>query len=192
MSLVHDDDDNDDDDDTNTTGISAYLLYWCTVNFGNGGKPARNLYGYSLFYDAFSVTRQYSVYDRISEWWWIGNNFVRSGRGLILRYYPGIGLEGLSKTMNEVNQDRRYRGRESNKTSRIRSRNVNHLTTTFGEICMEVGLLRNVTEWSTVHVKKLIVTQLAKNFLVFRVLRRTNAPFTRSSFPTDTVNEYSV
>jgi hypothetical protein len=49
--------------------------------------------GGSLFYDAFSVTRLYSVDDRvINEWWWIGKEFVGSGRGLILRFYPSIRL----------------------------------------------------------------------------------------------------
>jgi hypothetical protein len=37
----------------------------------------------SLFYDALSETRLYSVdYMVISEWWWMGKNLV-SGRGLI-------------------------------------------------------------------------------------------------------------
>jgi hypothetical protein len=44
----------------------------------------------------------------------------RSGRGLILSNYPGIRLEGQRKT--ELG------------TSLIRSRNVNHSTTTFGNI----------------------------------------------------------
>jgi hypothetical protein len=34
----------------------------------------------------------------VSEWWWIRQDLVGSGRGLILRYYPGIRLEGLRKT----------------------------------------------------------------------------------------------
>jgi hypothetical protein len=53
----------------------------------------------SLFYDAFYVTRLYSVDNRmIGEWWWIGKDLVGSGRDLIVRYYPGIRLEGLRKT----------------------------------------------------------------------------------------------
>jgi hypothetical protein len=45
----------------------------------------------SLFYDAFSVTRLYSVNDRvISKWWWTGKDLVESGHGLSWRYYPGI------------------------------------------------------------------------------------------------------
>jgi hypothetical protein len=45
----------------------------------------------SLFYDALSVTRLYSVDDRVkSEWWWIGKDLVGSFRGLVLRYYHGI------------------------------------------------------------------------------------------------------
>jgi hypothetical protein len=46
----------------------------------------------SLFNDAFSVTRIYSVGVRIREWWWIGKDLVGCGRGLMLRYYPGIRL----------------------------------------------------------------------------------------------------
>jgi hypothetical protein len=53
----------------------------------------------SLFNDASLVTGLYSVNDRV-----ISNddkldNLVGSNRGLILRYYPGIPLEGLSKTL---------------------------------------------------------------------------------------------
>jgi hypothetical protein len=48
-----------------------------------------------LFYDAFSVTRLCSIDDRvIGEWWLIGNHVEGSGRGLILRYYSGIRVEG--------------------------------------------------------------------------------------------------
>jgi hypothetical protein len=32
----------------------------------------------------------------------ICKGFVRSGRGLILRYYPGIRLEGLKKNTNSI------------------------------------------------------------------------------------------
>jgi hypothetical protein len=60
----------------------------------------------SLFYKVFSVTRQYSVDDRvISEWKWIGNNLWESGRGLILWYYLGIRLEGLRKITKILTQD---------------------------------------------------------------------------------------
>jgi hypothetical protein len=55
-----------------------------------------------LLYDAFWVTRLYGIDDRVTSEWWIRKNFVGSGRGLILRYYPGIRLEGLRKTTNSV------------------------------------------------------------------------------------------
>jgi hypothetical protein len=35
---------------------------------------------------------------------------VGSGRGLILRYYPGISLQGLKKTTNYLDQDSRSPG----------------------------------------------------------------------------------
>jgi hypothetical protein len=34
----------------------------------------------------------------LSEWWWIGKYLLGSGSGLILRYCPGIRLEGLRKS----------------------------------------------------------------------------------------------
>jgi hypothetical protein len=45
--------------------------------------------GTFLFNDAFSVTRLYSVDERM--------DLVGSGRGLILRYYPGIRLDELKR-----------------------------------------------------------------------------------------------
>jgi hypothetical protein len=48
---------------------------------------------------SFSVTGKYNIDDGvISEWWWIEKDLVGSRRGLILRYYPNIRLEGLRKT----------------------------------------------------------------------------------------------
>jgi hypothetical protein len=61
----------------------------------------------SLFYDAFSVTRLYIIDDRT------GMDFVGVGRGLILRYYPGIRLAGLLKTTKSLNKAGR-RGRDLN------------------------------------------------------------------------------
>jgi hypothetical protein len=40
----------------------------------------------------------------ISEWW-IWKDLKESGRGIILKYYPSIRLEGLSKIMKILNQD---------------------------------------------------------------------------------------
>jgi hypothetical protein len=37
--------------------------------------------------------------------WRIGYDLVGSGRGLILRYYPDIRLEGLRKTTKHLSQD---------------------------------------------------------------------------------------
>jgi hypothetical protein len=70
----------------------------------------------------------YSVSDRvISEWWWIGKDLVESGHGLILRYCPGMRLEGLRKTTKNVNQDSRSPGpRFETRTSWIRSRSLDH------------------------------------------------------------------
>jgi hypothetical protein len=57
--------------------------------------------------------------------------FGRSGRDLILKYYAGIRLEGLRKTAKTSIRSPGLRIEPG--TSRIRSRNVNHSTTTFGE-----------------------------------------------------------
>jgi hypothetical protein len=37
--------------------------------------------------------------------WWIGKDMEGSGRGLILRYYPCICLEGLRKATKILSQD---------------------------------------------------------------------------------------
>jgi hypothetical protein len=44
--------------------------------------------------------------------WWIGKDLEGSFRGIILRYYPGIGLEELRKTTKNLNQDSRFPGRD--------------------------------------------------------------------------------
>jgi hypothetical protein len=40
-----------------------------------------------------------------------------SGRGPILKYYPGICLEGLRKTSKDIGQDSRCPGSDSNQAS---------------------------------------------------------------------------
>jgi len=49
-----------------------------------------------------------------------------------LRYYHGILLGNLRKTMKNVSQYRRYVDRDLNVTFRIRRRIANYLITTFG------------------------------------------------------------
>jgi hypothetical protein len=44
--------------------------------------------------------------------WWIWKDLVGSGRGLILRYYPGIHLEGLRKTTKNSIRMAGLRGRD--------------------------------------------------------------------------------
>jgi hypothetical protein len=44
--------------------------------------------------------RLYSLEWKGDKWWLIGKDVEESGRGQILRYYPGIFLEGLRKTTN--------------------------------------------------------------------------------------------
>jgi hypothetical protein len=82
----------------------------------------------SALYVALSVTRLQSVDDRvISEWRLIGKDFVGSGRGITLRYYLGILLDGLRKTTKTLSQDSRSPGpRPEPGTSRILSRIVAH------------------------------------------------------------------
>jgi hypothetical protein len=41
-----------------------------------------------------------------------GKDVVGSGRGLIIRYYPGVCLEGLKKTTKSLSQDSRSLGRD--------------------------------------------------------------------------------
>jgi hypothetical protein len=67
----------------------------------------------------------------VTEWRWIGKDLAGSSRGLILRYYPGIHLEGLRKTTKNLNQGGRSPGtRITLGTSRTHSC-VKHSTTTF-------------------------------------------------------------
>jgi hypothetical protein len=63
-----------------------------------------------------------------------GKGFVAgSGHGVILRYSAGIRLKGLRKTTKNLSQDSLSLGpRIEPGTSRIRSRSVNHSTTTSG------------------------------------------------------------
>jgi hypothetical protein len=49
---------------------------------------------------------------RVISEWWIGKYLEGSGRGLILRYYPGIRLEGLRKTTKSFGQDSRFPSRD--------------------------------------------------------------------------------
>jgi hypothetical protein len=75
----------------------------------------------SLFYEAVSVTT--------------GKDLVRSCCSVMLRYYPGIRLEGRKKATKNLNQDSRSPGaRFEPWTSRIRRRSVNKSTTTFGVV----------------------------------------------------------
>jgi hypothetical protein len=69
---------------------------------------------------------------------------VGSGRGVILRYYPGIRLEGRRKSTNTLYQDSRTPGlRIEPGTSRRRSRSVNHSTTAFGSQQLDVLLVHD-------------------------------------------------
>jgi hypothetical protein len=45
-----------------------------------------------------------------TNWWWIGNELVGTGSGVILRKYPGISLEVLRKITIILSQDRRFPG----------------------------------------------------------------------------------
>jgi hypothetical protein len=108
----------------------------------------------SLFYDAFSVTRLYSVGDRMTcEWRWIGKDLVGSGHDLILRYYPGIRLEGLKKTTKNLNQDSRWpESRFEPGTYGIRSSSVNYATTTFSASAGNRNPVHPVVRHSTVWI----------------------------------------
>jgi hypothetical protein len=45
--------------------------------------------------------------DRVISDWRIGKELEGGGRGIILRYYPSIRLEGLRKTTRHLSQDSR-------------------------------------------------------------------------------------
>jgi hypothetical protein len=63
------------------------------------------------------------------NWKWFG----RKRLWRVLRYYRGIRLQGLKKNTRNLSRDSRLLGPRSEAgTSRIRSRNINHSTTTFG------------------------------------------------------------
>jgi hypothetical protein len=44
--------------------------------------------------------------------WWIGKDLEGIGRGLILRHYSGIYLQGLKKITNTLSQDSLFPGRD--------------------------------------------------------------------------------
>jgi hypothetical protein len=62
-----------------------------------------------------------------------------------LRYYSGIRLEKLRKTTKNLSQIAGIRAEIWTGTCRIRSRRVNHSTTTFDEICRRLTVLRSKT-----------------------------------------------
>jgi hypothetical protein len=106
----------------------------------------------SLFYDAFSVTRLYTADDReIREWRWIEKDLAGSGRGVTLRYYPGIRLEGLRKTAKNRSPGPRfepgtYRIRSGRMTLSHRWHKLLHSNDRESHHCSNV--LRNVV-WRT-------------------------------------------
>jgi hypothetical protein len=67
----------------------------------------------SLFNDASSKTQTIRSNEPIILEWWIGND-VGGGRGLMKVYYPGICLEGLRKTAENLSQNSRSPGRDLN------------------------------------------------------------------------------
>jgi hypothetical protein len=66
----------------------------------------------SLFNDAFLDYTASN--ERVIGEWWTGKDVQVSSHGLILRYYPGICLEELRKTMKSLSQDSRSQGRDLN------------------------------------------------------------------------------
>jgi hypothetical protein len=68
---------------------------------------------YTLLNDAFSVTQMlYCIgwNEMMMGEWWIWKDIQGSGRGLILRFYPSICLEGMRKTTKNLSQDIRSPG----------------------------------------------------------------------------------
>jgi hypothetical protein len=92
----------------------------------SSGRPARSQTLHCLSYPAHDIyfyfiqrhcqlLRLYAISSnkRIGEWW-IGKDVEGSGRGLVFRYYPGIFLERLMKTTENLSQDSRFPGRDLN------------------------------------------------------------------------------
>jgi hypothetical protein len=61
----------------------------------------------------------------------MGKDLQGSGRGLILRYYPGTCLEVLRKTTKTSVMTAGHRPRSEPGTSRVQHRSVNHSTMSF-------------------------------------------------------------
>jgi hypothetical protein len=74
----------------------------------------------------------------ISESWWIGKDLVGSGRGLILRYYPGISPEGHRKITKNSIRKAGSRAEIWTGTFRIRKWSDNRSTTTFGLMTIKI------------------------------------------------------
>jgi hypothetical protein len=71
------------------------------------GKMCINFYLFVVYLKMFFFSNyDYTPpNDRVISEWWIGKDLEGSGHDLILRYYPGICLEGLRKTMKTLRQD---------------------------------------------------------------------------------------
>jgi hypothetical protein len=86
-----------------------------------------------LIYNASSITWLYSVDDTvISEWWWMRKDLVERSRDLmaLCRRSPG-GTEKIHEKLNDHIREPDPRFEPG--TSRMRSRAVNHSTTTFSD-----------------------------------------------------------
>jgi hypothetical protein len=102
------------------------------------------------FNNAFSATETNSVEWNGDKWMM---NWKRCWRRSWpnLRYYPGICLEGLRKTTNNLSRDSRSQDRDLNPDLRIQSRSVNYSTTTFSSPCWEDKVARLAKKISDCH-----------------------------------------
>jgi hypothetical protein len=62
----------------------------------------------------YSVTKTVSLNEKVMSELWIGKNLEGSGRGLILRYHPGICLQGHRKSTKNLGQDNQSTCRDLN------------------------------------------------------------------------------
>jgi hypothetical protein len=93
----------------------AVKLEQASTRLTQGRRRRFILFIFSLFYDTFSVTKDYiASNDSLISECWIGKNLEGSGRGLIFRCCPDLHLEGLKENTKNLSQGGRSLGQDLN------------------------------------------------------------------------------